>query len=54
MSQAPATATPPPARWSLQRRLMVTVVGIVSLLVILVALTSAATLGRVLEQRHSG
>ncbi|HPT95685.1 MAG TPA: ATP-binding protein [Microbacteriaceae bacterium] len=51
MSQAPATATPPPARWSLQRRLMVTVVGIVSLLVILVALTSAATLGRVLEQR---
>lgn len=30
---------------------MVTVVGIVSLLVILVALTSAATLGRVLEQR---
>lgn len=38
-------------RWSLQRRLMVTVVGIVSLLVVLVALTSAATLGRVLEQR---
>lgn len=38
-------------RWTLQRRLMLTVVGIVSVLVILVALTSAATLGRVLEQR---
>lgn len=44
---APAVAP----RRTLQRRLMLTVVGIVSVLVILVALTSAATLGRALEQR---
>lgn len=46
-----APSAPRARRWTLQRRLIVTVAGLVSLLFVLVALTSAATLGRVLEQR---
>ena len=46
-----APRAPRAPRWTLQRRLIVTVAGLVSVLFVLVALTSAATLGRVLEQR---
>jgi len=46
-----APRAPHAPRWTLQRRLIVTVAGLVSALFVLVALTSAATLGRVLEQR---
>ena len=37
-------------RWSLQSRLMVTVIGIVSLILVIVAIATSAALGRVLEQ----
>jgi two-component system OmpR family sensor kinase len=37
-------------RWSLQTRLMVTVIGIVSLILVIVAIATSAALGRVLEQ----
>lgn len=36
--------------WSLQTRLMATVIGIVSLLLVIVAIATSASLGRVLEQ----
>lgn len=51
---APAAADEPKRRrapWTLQRRLIVTVVGIVSLILVLVAVAMSAILGSVLEDR---
>jgi two-component system OmpR family sensor kinase len=52
---APADDTVAPSRrgrhrWSLQTRLMATVIGIVSLILVIVAIATSAALGRVLEQ----
>ena len=52
--QTDAEAATPPAHrqrapWTLQRRLILTVVGIVSLILVLVSLVTSAVLGRVLE-----
>ena len=48
-----SASAPPPRRqrapWTLQRRLILTVVGIVSLILVLVSLVTSAVLGRVLE-----
>lgn len=49
MTFAP-TASRGRRRWSLQTRLMVTVIGIVSLILVIVAIATSAALGRVLEQ----
>ncbi|WP_314507129.1 ATP-binding protein [uncultured Microbacterium sp.] len=49
----PASAAAPHRsrrRWSLQTRLMVTVIGIVSLILVIVAIATSAALGRVLEE----
>ena len=48
-AEVAAEAKPPPRRWTLQRRLIVTVVGITSLIMVLVAVATSAILGTVLE-----
>lgn len=54
MTQAVAAADPPPttarAPWSLQTRLIVTVIGIVALLLVVVAAATSTILGTVLKQ----
>lgn len=47
---ASAPRSRPRRRWSLQTRLMATVIGIVSLILVVVAIATSAALGRVLEQ----
>ncbi|WES64915.1 HAMP domain-containing sensor histidine kinase [Microbacter sp. GSS18] len=44
-----ATRTPRPSRWSLQSRLMVTVIGMVALILALVAIATSALLGNILD-----
>ncbi len=48
-AEVPAEPKPPRRRWTLQRRLIVTVVGITSLILVLVAVATSAILGSVLE-----
>ena len=53
LADAPADTAAPPRRrmWTLQRRLIVTVVGITSLILVLVAGATSAILGQVLEDQ---
>lgn len=50
-SPPPRPATPGRRPWTLQRRLILTVVGIVSLIMVLVAVVTSAVLGKVLEDQ---